>query len=239
MFGYGDAFAQELQRIGQISPDQFAAMFPAEANYLPSLSWDPTSAEYWDQFNAHPQTQLSTQELAFFKKNGFVVSWHLLNTSGRFESWRDMEQIIQTFVGSTDSMTFGQLGGLLAGAGIHSLADVRDLATLENLQADMVRGELGVQNIRSDWFAQPLGGEDPLRNHNSGSCAMLTLSMAADAFTVRMSKLLIGRDYILQRSSDLTSWQDAYAFTASAGTKEWVAPPSNMPRAFVRLKWKR
>ena len=26
------------------------------------------------------------------------------------------------------------------------------------LQADIVRGELGVQNIRSDWFEQPLGG---------------------------------------------------------------------------------
>src|SRR5262245_13491733 len=28
VFGYGEAFARELQRIGPISPDQFAAMFP-------------------------------------------------------------------------------------------------------------------------------------------------------------------------------------------------------------------
>src|SRR5207247_770192 len=70
----------------------------------------------------------------------------------------DMERIIQTFVGSTDSITFAQLGGLLAGAGIQTLADVRDLATLEKIQANIVRGELGVQNIRSDWFQQPLGG---------------------------------------------------------------------------------
>ena len=54
VFGYGDAFAQELQRIGQISPDQFAAMFPTPANYLPGLSWDPTTAQFWDQFNADP-----------------------------------------------------------------------------------------------------------------------------------------------------------------------------------------
>jgi len=32
------------------------------------------------------------------------------------------------------------------------------LATVEKIQADIVRGELGVQNIRSDWFEQPLGG---------------------------------------------------------------------------------
>ena len=31
VFGYGEAFAQELQRVGQISPDQFAAMFPNSA----------------------------------------------------------------------------------------------------------------------------------------------------------------------------------------------------------------
>src|SRR6266487_1562824 len=87
-----------------------------------------------------------------------IVLSHLLNASGKLDTWSDMERIIQTFVGATDSMTFAQLGGLLAGAGIQTLADVRDLATLDKIQADIVRGELGVQNIRSDWFAQPLGG---------------------------------------------------------------------------------
>ena len=372
VFGYGDAFTHELQRIGQISPDQFAAMFPNSANYLPGISWDPTTAQFWDNFNSDIETanqgkewgqpgfryfdaRLATDELAVFKKNGFVVSerlgatsfgrafyriwkddlpvfistdallqawhrtydamleeieetylfnsvqamleamagqvaaassevgtgvlkdslldadyflavarsllartnnppvpsflgqdarvaetladikaeqlkqvdnlmgfcrmvdfsqfkvrghythserlgryfkcvmwlgridvpvaggpwmrcpndlrlasprelgvaivaWRLLNTAGQFESWSDMERIIQTFVGSTDSITFAQLGGLLAGAGIQTLADVRDLATLEKIQANIVRGELGVQNIRSDWFQQPLGG---------------------------------------------------------------------------------
>src|SRR6266536_2008909 len=54
VFGYGDAFAQELQRVGQVSPDQFAAMFPNSANYLPGISWDPTTAQFWEQFNANP-----------------------------------------------------------------------------------------------------------------------------------------------------------------------------------------
>src|SRR6266545_171269 len=51
VFGYGAGFARELQRIGQISPDQFAAMFPSRANYLPGISWDPTTAQFWDRFN--------------------------------------------------------------------------------------------------------------------------------------------------------------------------------------------
>ena len=87
-----------------------------------------------------------------------IVLWHLLNQSGEFARWTDMERIITTFVGPTDSLTFGQLGGVLAAAGIQSVKDVRDLATIEALQNDLVRGELGAQNIRSDWFEQPLTG---------------------------------------------------------------------------------
>ena len=54
VFGYGDAFSQALQRIGQISPDEFGAMFPGSANYLPGITWDPTTAQFWDLFNADP-----------------------------------------------------------------------------------------------------------------------------------------------------------------------------------------
>jgi hypothetical protein len=62
--------------------------------------------------------------------------WHLLNQSGQFNVWADMEKVIETFVGVTDSLTFGQLGGLLAGEGIRTLADVSDLATLQKMQND-------------------------------------------------------------------------------------------------------
>ncbi|MCI0534567.1 MAG: DUF3160 domain-containing protein [Verrucomicrobiales bacterium] len=357
VFGYGEAFTTELERIGQISPEQFASMFPNEASYLPRLSWDVTTAQFWNEFNEDrfADYRLNSRELTTFNENGFVVSerlgansfadvfydlwhadlpvfiscdallqawhrtydamleeiertylfnsvqamldgmasqlttaspeigegvlrdslldadyfltvarsllagepiasvfgqsarvaetlarireeqlnqvpdfmgfcrivdfsqfkvrghythserlgryfkclmwlgridvpvaggpwkrcpsaparmtspretglaivlWRLLNLAGEFETWRDMERIIQTFVGPTDSLTFGQLGGLLAGTGIRSLADIRDLATVEKLQSDIVRGELGVQNIRSDWFEQPLEGAE-------------------------------------------------------------------------------
>src|SRR5438093_4183487 len=94
VFGYGEAFAQELQRIGQVSPDQFAGMFPNSANYLPGISWDPTTAQFWDRFNANPEVvnegknqddpgyrtfdfRLDQRELSVFKQNGFVVSERL------------------------------------------------------------------------------------------------------------------------------------------------------------------
>ena len=64
IFGYSAAFAQELQRIGQISPDQFSTMFPSAANYLPGISWDPTIAQFWDQFNADPDVVNTGKSLA-------------------------------------------------------------------------------------------------------------------------------------------------------------------------------
>jgi hypothetical protein len=371
VFGYSAAFAQQLQRIGQISPDQFAGMFPSPTNYQLHISWDPTTGQFWDQFNANPDVvnsnknqgdpgyrsfdyRLSPQELALFRTNGFIVSerlgsssfaaafydlwhndlpvfvscdallqawhrtydamleeleetylfnsaqqildsmaarvpeawaeagngvlkdslldadyflavarsllagtntlvpsalgqdarvaetladvqaqqmalkpdflgqcrvvdfsqfklrghythterlsryfrcvtwlgrtdfaiaggpfdrgcglvdasprelgtaivlWNLLNLSEQFTTWHSFDQVIQAFVGWTDSMNFAQLGGLLSGAGIKSLSDVTDLATLKQLQSDILKGELGVQNIRSDYFVSPIGGQ--------------------------------------------------------------------------------
>ncbi len=65
----------------------------------------------------------------------------------------------------------------------------------------------------------------------------LTVSTAAETFSLAMSKLQIRREYTLQRSSDLTSWQDVHTFKASAGTNDWVVPVSEMSPAFFRLKW--
>src|SRR5262245_37198225 len=90
---------------------------------------------------------------------GAIILWHLLVQSGQLQAWQNYDRILQTFVGWTDSMTFPQLGGVLAAAGIRSLADVSGLATLQKLQKDILRGDLGVQNIRSDYFASPFGPE--------------------------------------------------------------------------------
>ncbi|MGE4181411.1 MAG: DUF3160 domain-containing protein, partial [Limisphaerales bacterium] len=92
-----------------------------------------------------------------------LVLHHLIAQSGAMEDWSVIDTVFETFVGWSDSLTVPQLGGLLAGAGIQSLADVRDLATLERIQSFITQGELGVQNIRSDAFFTPLVDGSPVR----------------------------------------------------------------------------
>jgi hypothetical protein len=92
-----------------------------------------------------------------------LVLHHLIDASGAMKDWRAIDTAIGTFVGWSDSLTVPQLGGLLAGAGISSLADVPDLATLERIQSLISQGELGVQNIRSDAFFTPLSDGSPVR----------------------------------------------------------------------------
>ena len=361
VFGYSTAFDEELKQISQISPQNFAQQYASNAQYLPQISWNPTTAKFWDKFNLSPEKlnivvdpseeisrlidfRLNSEELAVFKQNGFVVSermsapsfaalfysiysrdlpvfvsgdallhaWHrsydalleeleqsylarsldeilegmtkripeaqkqygngvlspsvndadyflavarsllagqpvktylnqdarvaetlkaikgeqlqefnlfgrdrqmdfsqfkprghyeksealkkyframmwcgrvdlriagtpeeasprelgaavtlhnLLQQSGKFEQWQQFDQLIQTFVGRTDSMTFAQLGNLLEQAKIKSPADIKNLATLEQLQADILASKIGLQSIRSDYYASPFGSE--------------------------------------------------------------------------------
>lgn len=83
-FGFGPAFDAELKRIGQVTPQQFADRHPPPA-YLAKLTFDPTTAKFWDEFNrAAPDPKArrggwydfrpNADELAKFKANGFVVS---------------------------------------------------------------------------------------------------------------------------------------------------------------------
>jgi hypothetical protein len=147
-----------------------------------------------------------------------IVLWHLLNSSGRFDTWANVDRVIQTFVGVTDSMTFGQLAGLLAGAGIQTVRDVPDLATLERLQADIARGELGVQNIRSDWF-YPLLGE-------AGRYAL------PQTFTVLGQKFTPDSWVLSQTTFDSIRW------TTEDGATNWVERrvPSALDAAFAVLR---
>src|SRR5215510_2276071 len=54
VFGYSDLLANALEEIGQISPEQFAERFSSKTDYLPSLTWDPTTAEFWPAFSVDP-----------------------------------------------------------------------------------------------------------------------------------------------------------------------------------------
>jgi hypothetical protein len=346
VFGYGAALDEALKKTGQLSPADFARRFPAKAEYLAGLSWDPTTGKFFHQFQEPPRGRfdfrLNEDELAAFKKNGFVVSermgaasfaqmlyhvygrdlpvyvapdpilhaWHrsydamleeleqtylfasldeilsgmsaavpaagkaygggvladglkdadyflavgrsllagapvkthldqdgrvkatldacaglhlqkfalfgreravdfsqfkvrghyeateqlrryfkammwcgridlrvagnpeessvremasavvlhdLLQRAGKFEQWQQFDRLIQTFVGKTDSMTFAQLGAVLAKGGIKTARDVKDLEGLEKLQKDIVAGKTGFQQIAGDVAVSPFG----------------------------------------------------------------------------------
>ena len=95
VFGYTASFDDELARIGQLPVADFATN-GAQIPYLPQLTWDPTTARFWtnfdsaDPFYLHyggtfpgegtnlPYTlRLNDEELAIFRTNGFVASERL------------------------------------------------------------------------------------------------------------------------------------------------------------------
>jgi hypothetical protein len=72
IFGYGTAFSTEIQSLGQLSLGAFVARYGPTNDYLPTIGFDPTTAQYWNQF----QTVFNptTNEFAVFFTNGFVVA---------------------------------------------------------------------------------------------------------------------------------------------------------------------
>ena len=83
VFGYGAQLSAELTRLGLMSVSTFASNSPPPP-YLPQISWDPTTAQFWTNFNASGNAydlRLDTNELAVFRTNGFVVSERLGSAS--------------------------------------------------------------------------------------------------------------------------------------------------------------
>jgi hypothetical protein len=83
VFGYGAQLSAELGRLGLMSVETFATNVPQPA-YLSQISWDPTTAQFWTNFNASGRPydfRLDTNELAVFRTNGFVVSERLGSAS--------------------------------------------------------------------------------------------------------------------------------------------------------------
>jgi hypothetical protein len=93
VFGYNDQFAQEIKALDQLSVEEFATNGSGTA-YVPRLTWDPTTAEYWTNFystnlqyltygamgglTSFPYNfHLDSTELSLFMTNGFVVSERL------------------------------------------------------------------------------------------------------------------------------------------------------------------
>lgn len=89
IYGYDTEFKRELQTLGQLPLADFIAIYTPTNEYLPQISFDPTTAEFWDWFNVDPAVwnatnswynqrlydfRLSPAEFAVFQTNGFVVS---------------------------------------------------------------------------------------------------------------------------------------------------------------------
>lgn len=75
IYGYGTEFGRQIQQVGQLPLDDFIRLYTPTNQYLQHISFDPTTVEFWNQFNLH--FPLDTNELAVFQTNGFVVSGRL------------------------------------------------------------------------------------------------------------------------------------------------------------------
>src|SRR5262249_8816842 len=91
--------------------------------------------------------------------SGAVAMNLLMSRSGGFLDWLQFDNIVQMFVGASDSMNFAQLGDLLNASGMVWPRDYATTSGLQTLQDDLMSGQLGVQNIRSGYFWSPLTRE--------------------------------------------------------------------------------
>lgn len=96
VFGYSTEFSRHLQSLGQLSLDDFVQRYGPTNEYLPQITFDPTTAEFWNLFSIDPAIwnatnswesrrmfdfRLNAQEAAVFQTNGFVVSQRLQRES--------------------------------------------------------------------------------------------------------------------------------------------------------------
>jgi hypothetical protein len=87
-----------------------------------------------------------------------IVLLDLLVRSGQLELWRNVDNILQVFVGRSDYLNFDQLADLLRAISITSPIDIKSPVQLEQLQTAMLEGDLGFQQIQSHNYVAPAGG---------------------------------------------------------------------------------
>lgn len=103
VFGYTAAFDAELKKIGQISPQDFAKRFSGKSKYLDKLSFEPTKAKFWDDFQTEPAQskydfRVNKEELEAFRKNGFVVSERMAAGSFAEQFYRIYTRDLPVFI---------------------------------------------------------------------------------------------------------------------------------------------
>ena len=101
----------------------------------------------------------ATNDNSLRELSGSVAMGLLMSRSGQFSNWQLFDNVVQMFAGAPDSLNFAQLSDLLTAAGIFSPANLPTTAALQALQDQIMSGQLGVQNIRNDYFWSPLTRE--------------------------------------------------------------------------------
>jgi hypothetical protein len=106
VFGYDAQMASELNSLGLMSVAAFSAR-ASNPPYLAQLSWDPTTARFWTNFNTNPTNspyprhydfRLNTNEMAVFATNGFVVSERLGTASFAQAYYRIFNDELPVFI---------------------------------------------------------------------------------------------------------------------------------------------
>ena len=98
----------------------------------------------------------STNYNSLRELSGTVAMHLLLKNSGQFNNWKKIDDVVQMFVGLPDSLNFAQLSDLITAAGVLSPASLPNTGALQNLQSQIMAGQLGVQNIQNGYFYSPL-----------------------------------------------------------------------------------
>lgn len=138
IYGYATQFGMELQGLGQLPIQGFEARYGLTNSFLPGLSHDSTTAEYWDLLAASA-LRLNAQELAVFQTNGFVVSERLgtysftdqfyqiytrdlpvfFSADAALHAWHRsfsamLEELEETYLGPRLQLILGSLSGQVA-----------------------------------------------------------------------------------------------------------------------------
>jgi hypothetical protein len=110
-----------------------------------------------------------------------VVLHDLLVRSNKREPWRRLDRLVSAFCGRADSMTFDQLGSVLARAGVKSPSDLANAAALEKLQAEVVKSGLGGQEIAGHPYVAPAA---PLKSPLPRSLTVVGQRFAVDSWAL-------------------------------------------------------
>jgi hypothetical protein len=102
---------------------------------------------------AGPEEYSSPRELG-----SALILNELAKRSGALDIWTQLDEILQVFVGVSDSMGFAQLDRLQATFELPSLQEIESLSELETLQRTIENGDFGDQQILSHPFVATHSG---------------------------------------------------------------------------------